>query len=103
MRLYRRSVMLFRTKSPHDKLLDGAINDALVKMRHQVAGSKEYYEMLTLVDKLQKMKDDKKSSSPSKDTLALIFGNLLGIILIIKHENVNVITSRAMQLLIKPK
>jgi len=39
----------------------------------------------------------------SRDTLAVIGANLLGILMIIKHENVNVITSRAMGLILSPR
>lgn len=45
----------------------------------------------------------KRENSISKDTLLIVAANLLGIILVIRHEHVNVITSRAMQMVINPR
>jgi hypothetical protein len=44
-----------------------------------------------------------KKTSVSKDTLATVGANLIGILMVIKHEHVNVITSRAMNLLMRPR
>jgi len=44
-----------------------------------------------------------RENSISKDTLLIVAANLLGILLIIRHEHVNVITSRAMNALISPR
>jgi len=39
----------------------------------------------------------------SKDTLAVVTANLLGIFMIINHERVNVIRSAAMSFVLKPR
>lgn len=53
----------------------------------------------TVMDKLKdlyelKNKNDKFNISP--DTMVVVAGNLLGILLILKHEEINVVTSKAM-------
>ena len=59
----------------------------------------------TAVDQLTKLQKIQNESSDriSKDTLALIAANLTGIVMIIKHEQVNVIATKAMSLVLKPK
>ena len=47
------------------------------------------------------MMDKEKPSSVSKDAMLTVGANLLGIVLIIKHEHVNVITSKALGLVIR--
>jgi hypothetical protein len=99
MRLYIRSVM-FRKK---DKTpLDTEFDRTILALDDHEPNSEEYAKILEIASQLHKMK--KEESSPvSGDTLLLVAANLLGIIMIIRHENVNVITSRAMNLILKPK
>jgi len=56
-----------------------------------------------MASELTKLRKEQRSSAISKDTIAVVGGNLLGIFMVIKHESVNVVTSRAMSLLLKPK
>jgi hypothetical protein len=70
--------------------------------RHTI-GSDDYNKTMEAVVKLHKMKEEERIPSVSKDTMLVVAANLLGIILIIKHENVNVITSRALNLILKPR
>lgn len=59
-----------------------------------------FERMVRLYELREKMK---RENSISKDTLLIVAANLLGIILVIRHEHVNVITSRAMQMVINPR
>ena len=71
-------------------------------LKECMIGSEDYTKLFQFRLQLQDLKN--KNSSPlSKETLVLAVTNLLGIILIIKHEHVNVISSKAMSLLIKPR
>lgn len=86
----------------HPTLLEMATDKAIRALNGHEIGSDDYNKILEDVVKLHKMKEE-ETSSVSKDTLAIIGANLLGILLIIKHENVNVITSKAMNLVMKPR
>jgi hypothetical protein len=77
-------------------LLDVSINNGLRELNRHEVGSEEYVKVLESVIRLHQLKTNEKSSRISKDTLANVGANLLGILMIIKHENVNVITSKAM-------
>jgi len=83
--------------------LEKAIDKAMSQLNDYEIGSEEYNKVLEAVTKLHKMKEDETPNRLSKDTVAIITTNLLGIMMIIRHEHVNVITSRAMGLVIKPK
>ena len=69
---------------------------------------KEAGEFKPAFDRLVQMyelrNDEKRRNSISKDTLLIVGANLLGILLVIRHEHVgNFITSRAMQMVINPR
>jgi len=93
--------MFSRTREP--QLLELETDKAIRELSNHAIGSEEYVKALDQVIKLHRLKEDEKPSPVSKDTLVLVGANLLGIILIIRHEHVNVITSRAMNVLIKPR
>ena len=91
--------MFEREQSPLERAIDLAIRD----LNSHVIGSEDYVRTLDALVKLHRMKSEERSSPVSNDTLLIVGGNLLGIFMILKHEHVNVITSRAVGLLLKPK
>lgn len=94
--------MLFAiTKAP--TRLETSIDKAMDVLDELDVDSEEYAKVLEIVIKLHKMKEEERPSRLSLDTAAIIGANLLGIMMIIRHEHVNVITSRAMGVLVKPK
>lgn len=93
--------MFARGKEP--TLVDAAMERAFSELRGQSVASDEYAKNLDGIVKLHKMREDEKPPGVSPDTVTLVAANLIGILLIIRHEHVNVITSRAMNALIKPR
>jgi hypothetical protein len=89
-------------KSEIAQLLDDRIADALRELKKHDESSEEYLKILDRVVTLNRMKEEDKSRFGSKDNLTAVVGNLLGIFMIVKHEHVNVIVSRAMQLIRMP-
>ena len=92
---------MFRRK--RQTLLETALTNALLELSVQTVGSEEYMETLSIVTRLQAMVEEDKSSSLSRDTLATILGNLMGILLIIGHERAHVISRNAIGLLLRPR
>lgn len=88
----------FRDLSPLELAFDRVVRD----LKNHDITSEEYARKLEAAIKLHKMISEEKSSYVSKDTMASVGANLLGIFMVIKHENVNVITSRAFGLIMKP-
>lgn len=91
------------TRANAQTRLESAIDRALSELESQEVSSEEYAVVLDRIAKLHEIKDKDKPDRVSADNIALISANLLGIILILRHEHVNVITSRAMNLVMKPK
>jgi hypothetical protein len=91
------------TKGKDQTLVDDAMVRAFDELKGQSVASEEYAKNLDGIVKLHKMREEEKSPGVSPDTIVLVAANLLGILLIIRHEHVNVITSRAMSTLIKPR
>lgn len=73
----------------------------LVVLRSHQPDSSEYAKLLGNVERIHKLMDIKKPSPVSRETLLTVGANILGILLIIKHEDVNVITSKALGFVIR--
>ena len=58
--------------------------------------SKEYGELLGRLEKLQRIRKDESPDNFSSDGLLMAATNLIGIFAILQHENLNVITSKAL-------
>jgi hypothetical protein len=93
--------MFGRTKEP--TLLEKEIERVTRELSNHQVNTDEYDALVGQLAKLYKMKLEADASSVSKDTLILAGTNILGILLIIRHEHVNVITSRAMGMIRSPK
>ncbi len=81
--------------------LDKAINEVIREMAMRSSDSEEYAKMVDQLTKLYSLKeiDSKKRVSP--DTLAIVIGNLAGIILVVGHERAHVVTSKALNFIMK--
>jgi hypothetical protein len=83
--------------------LEDAIARVQAYLETQEINSDEYAKALDHLSTLHKMKEAEKPLRVSPDTLLTVGANIVGILLIIRHEHVNVITSRAMSALMKTK
>lgn len=93
---------MFNSNRPEKSELEKALDRALRKLDELDVHTEEYANTLDRVSKLHKMKEDEKPDSVSKDSLFRSAANLLGILLIIHHERVNIITSKALPFVAKP-
>lgn len=85
-------------------MLEKEIEAVLLDMKDMYVGSEEYEVALNHLSTLHEINSKEKKEKKwnvSPDTMAVVAGNLLGIILILKHEELNVITSKAMNFVIK--
>lgn len=67
------------------------------------ADSDKFQEMSDQLEKLYAMKKSNRSSRVSPDALVAVAGNLLGIGLILQHERLHVVTSKALGFVMKTK
>lgn len=85
--------------SPVDVQID-AVLDEMLRIGPD---NEEYPKMLENLERLYKIKEGDRRDPVSKDTIALVLGNLLGIMVIVAYEQRHVITSQGFKQLIRPK
>lgn len=84
-------------------LIDDQIEAVLEGMQQEKVFSEQYPKMIAHLGKLQTIKAEGRRDPIKWDTIALIAGNLLGILLIIAYEEKHVMTSRGFSHIIKPR
>jgi len=83
--------------------IDGQIEAILNEMRTAGVNSDQYSELITKLERLNDIKTKARLDPVSRDTIALIFGNLMGILLIVAYEQKHVMTSKGFSQIIRPK
>lgn len=93
---------MFKTKAEDtlDSQLEKAIYDAARELDGFTAEGPEYKRIVDQMEKLQKLRTP-KSEPLSHNTLAVVLGNLMGIAVIVKYEQLNVMTSKALSFVMK--
>lgn len=93
--------MKFRNKDKRtriEKQIDKLIEEL---EKTDIYEDQENYEIkLKTIERLYKLKEE-KGIKISPDTIAIIIGNLVGIILILNYEKINVVTSKALGFVIR--
>jgi phage gp29-like protein len=87
----------------YQRQIESELERAITAMRAEMVHGEEYAKALTRVERLYELLDKEKPKTFSKDTILTVAANLIGIILILKHENVNVITSKALGFVLRPR
>lgn len=83
--------------------VDNEIARVVLKLQNVEPDTEEYGATLEKLSKLQKIRQEEKPDRISSDTIASGAINLIGIALIIRHENLNVIASKALSFVSKVK
>src|ERR1700748_3401052 len=86
---------MFLDQKPKTKL-EIAIDVVLDDMVHHSTTTDEYGKLMERLKDLHKMKEHKKPSKPSRDTWIQSGAYILGIAMILHHEELNVISSKAL-------
>jgi plasmid replication initiation protein len=84
-----------------DRRLDETIDKILSEMDGVTADSDEYARMREQLTKLYETKATFGRKPVSMDVLLTALANLAGVVIIVNHEHVNVITSKAMSFIPK--
>jgi hypothetical protein len=94
---------MFRDKEipRYQRMLEDEYVRTLAVLSSHQTDSQEYAKLLSNVERIHEMMDIKNPSPVSRETLLTVGANILGILLIIKHEDVNVITSKALGFVIR--
>ena len=89
-------------KEPKRTALDEHIDATLVQMETLDRTSDEYAELLSQYERLTALKTDNGQGRVSRDTLALVIGNLVGILIIVAYEQKHVLSSKSLPQIIRP-
>lgn len=82
--------------------VDDQIDAVLKSMDDEGVASEEYPKLLRHLERLHELKQKEQRKPISFDTIALIAGNLLGIIIIVAYEQKHVMTSKGLNQIIRP-
>lgn len=93
--------MFIKKTQPEKTGLDIAIDTVFSEMAGYNANDDEYVVMVDQLTKLYALKQVNCAETISRDTLVIVIGNLVAVILIVGHEHTNVITSKALGFLLK--
>lgn len=93
------------TKQSSDKpaSLQELIDLVQTQMLMEGADSDKFTEMADELERLYAMKKSNNTSRVSPDAIVTVAGNLLGIGLILQHERLHVVTSKALSFVMKTK
>lgn len=90
-------------KSLNEEKLDAVILEVTEKLSFAKPGTEEYDVLAEQLAKLYDIQNNARKTKDkiSKDTLLIAGANLAGILTIVNYERLNVVTSKAFQLLLK--
>lgn len=83
--------------------LDDAIDSVHARMTYLGPGSDEYSDLLDHLERLRKLKAESRFKRPDPNTIILVAGNLLGILVIVAYEQKHVMTSKGLGFVLKPQ
>lgn len=90
------------TTEPAEPLED-LITKVLDEMDTVGVKSEEYPKLMGYLERLYKVKASNRRAPVSRDTIALVAGNLLATLLIVAYEQKHVMTSKALSQIIRPR
>lgn len=95
---------MFIAKKSEDSGLQKVIDQLLESMTDEDPGSVDYTRKVDHLTKLYELKERKNATRRvSPDTMAIVAGNLAGILMIVGHEKAHVVTSKALSFILKAR
>jgi ABC-type enterochelin transport system permease subunit len=83
--------------------LEDEMNAVLENMSKIGVNSQEYSQMVGYLEKLSEVRVRSRAPRISRDTIALIAGNLAGLIMILIYEQKHVLTTKVLNRTIQPR
>jgi len=96
MRNYRKVNMLERFIRKTPSVLDEHIADILDRMKQYGPDNDEYPKLVEQLERLNKLKSEERRFKFSSDTMLIVGGNLIGILIIVAYEQKHVIVSKGL-------
>jgi hypothetical protein len=99
----QKGYMLRRFFKEDPSVLDEPIAKLLTEMNTYDPDTEEFRVAIEYLERLMKLKTEERRSSISPDTMAIVIGNLLGILIIVAYEQKHVMVSKGMGLILRTK
>jgi hypothetical protein len=103
MRATGRMDMRFWKRKDRSEPIQTEAARILERMSHVTPGSEEYQVLLGNLERLTKLTEESRPERVNPNTIALIAGNIFGILTIVAYEQKHVVKSKGFDSLIKPK
>lgn len=94
---------MFGRITKNDSILDEPIASVLREMEMTGPDTDEFPALLSYLERLSRLKTEKRQSRVSPDTIAIVVGNLVGILIIVAYEQKHVMVSKGLGFILKPK
>ena len=94
-------IMLNRNKIVKNRKLEEEIEVVLDHIKDLTPGTEDYAAALNNLEALYKIRNVKMEIRVKPETVLMVAGNLLGIVLILNHEKANVISTKALGFIMK--
>lgn len=91
---------LLKKRTPE---LDEVITNANAALTTIDPGSDEYAKQLAYVERLYRLRAEERAGGINPNTLAIVLGNLAGILIMVGYEHKHVITSKGLGFILKPR
>jgi len=99
----QKGYMLRRFFAEAPSILDEPIARLLTEMNTYGPDSEEYREAVSYLERLVRLKADERRIRITPDTMAIVLGNLLGILIIVAYEQKHVMVSKGLGLILRTK
>jgi hypothetical protein len=103
MRHYERTIMKVKFWEKVPSIYEEPIKKVLIEMQENGVETEEYSTAVRHLETLTKLKTEEGRKRVSADTMAIVVGNLLGILVIVAYEQKHVMTTKANWGTLKPK
>jgi len=99
----QKGYMLRRFFTEPPSILDEPIERLLTEMNTYGPDSEEYRVAVDYLERLVNLKANERRHNITPETMAIVLGNLLGILIIVAYEQKHVMVSKGMGLILRTK
>lgn len=93
---------MFERKQPVNKVkLEDAITRIHAELTNVETGSDDYQRLLLQLERLHALKPEQAERRVTPDAIVAVVGNIIGVLIIVGYEREHVLTSKAMNYLMK--
>lgn len=83
--------------------VDSQIDAVMEEMTNITPGSEEYQTLVEILERLNKIKTQSRQSPVSRDTIAIVAGNILIALVVVGFEQKHVLTTKVQSWVVRPK